>query len=626
MGGNGTKLKLEHFEKSVNNAAGRVRGLWLGYIALVAYLIITVGSVTHRDLFLENPVTLPVLNVKLSLIGFFAVAPIFFLINHFYLLLHLVGLRRRIAEYDEAIKGENLGDKEDIRRRELDSFVVVQAFGGSQEERSGKTGWFLKTIIWITVIIAPIVVLQQMQIGFLAYHHEGITWVHRIATLIDLGFLWLFWPAIHHGYPTLKWFQPNDNYTTSSIGNGTGLIMIFSLLIATFPGEQIDKSGIGGETKIAGQDWRTPEDWVLWPVKLLLPRNLDLRNEFLIDRDLLEKIGNRKPDSEKLYQGERTLVLSSNLKVRNLTGADFRGADLRGVDLSAANMQDSLLFRTKLQDSSLEGANLQGASLNSARLQGASLDYANLQGASLDDARMQGASFEKANLQGASLRHARLQGASFDYANLQGASLDHALLQSASFDSARLQGATLRHVILLNTSFKNTYIWRTQSISHTMKAYLFNLNFTQIAAYDDLIEAALKGITNIETRENIKKRLSLLKLDTKTPQQYMEMAKYWARLKKISLSKFDYQIQLTDRLRKLACASSHRPYIAEGLTRRNIRKPTSRILATGSNVRSLAHHLLNATSDTCPGVVDIDARAKAELHRIVADIKSKSNR
>ena len=63
MGGKEKKLDLEHFEKSVNNAAGRVRGLWLGYIALVAYLIITVGSVTHRDLFLENPVTLPVLNV-----------------------------------------------------------------------------------------------------------------------------------------------------------------------------------------------------------------------------------------------------------------------------------------------------------------------------------------------------------------------------------------------------------------------------------------------------------------------------------------------------------------------------------------------------------------------------------
>ena len=87
-----TEADLAPYRDAVNEAAGKSRGLWLGFIALLAYLFIAVGAVTHRDLLLENPVRLPVLNVDLPLLGFFGVAPVFFLINHFFLLLQLTYL------------------------------------------------------------------------------------------------------------------------------------------------------------------------------------------------------------------------------------------------------------------------------------------------------------------------------------------------------------------------------------------------------------------------------------------------------------------------------------------------------------------------------------------------------
>jgi hypothetical protein len=77
------KTELEPFQTAVNEAAKNARGLWLSYVALLAYLFIAVGAVTHRDLLLENPVKLPVLNVELPLLGFFAVAPGLLLINHY---------------------------------------------------------------------------------------------------------------------------------------------------------------------------------------------------------------------------------------------------------------------------------------------------------------------------------------------------------------------------------------------------------------------------------------------------------------------------------------------------------------------------------------------------------------
>ena len=66
---------LEALRDAVVDAAGVSAGLWLSYLFVLFYLLIAVGGITHRDLFLENPVKLPFLNVDLPLIGFFVVGP-----------------------------------------------------------------------------------------------------------------------------------------------------------------------------------------------------------------------------------------------------------------------------------------------------------------------------------------------------------------------------------------------------------------------------------------------------------------------------------------------------------------------------------------------------------------------
>src|SRR2546421_11035606 len=81
---------LQALRSAVVDAASVGAGLWLSYLFVLFYLIIAVGSVTHRNLLLENPVKLPFLNVDLPLIGFFALGPGLFLIVHAYVLLHFV--------------------------------------------------------------------------------------------------------------------------------------------------------------------------------------------------------------------------------------------------------------------------------------------------------------------------------------------------------------------------------------------------------------------------------------------------------------------------------------------------------------------------------------------------------
>src|SRR5215469_2168834 len=97
---------LETLRDAVIDAASVGGGLWLSYLFVLLYLLIAVGSVTHRDLFLESPVKLPFLSVELPLLGFFWLGPLIFLIVHAYVLLHFVLLAGKVGYFNEELKAQ----------------------------------------------------------------------------------------------------------------------------------------------------------------------------------------------------------------------------------------------------------------------------------------------------------------------------------------------------------------------------------------------------------------------------------------------------------------------------------------------------------------------------------------
>ena len=95
---------VEVLETSLNDSATRVSALWISFLIFGLYLVIAAGTVTHRQLFLEDPVKLPDLNIDLPLVGFFFLAPILFVIFHTYVLLQVLLLGRTAAAYNEAVE------------------------------------------------------------------------------------------------------------------------------------------------------------------------------------------------------------------------------------------------------------------------------------------------------------------------------------------------------------------------------------------------------------------------------------------------------------------------------------------------------------------------------------------
>jgi hypothetical protein len=136
---------LESIRAAVDDAAAVGGALWFSYLFVLFYLALAAGAVTHADLFLENPVKLPFLNIDLPLLAFFSLAPILFLFAHGYTLMHLVMLSEEAKDYDQALR-EQLGadnPTSDKLRRQLPSNIFIQYLAGPANLRKSAFGYAL---------------------------------------------------------------------------------------------------------------------------------------------------------------------------------------------------------------------------------------------------------------------------------------------------------------------------------------------------------------------------------------------------------------------------------------------------------------------------------------------------
>lgn len=479
---------LNAIESSVNDASSQVRGIWIAFITFGAYLVIAISSVTHRMLFLETPIRLPALNVDLPLVGFFVAAPIAFLIFYFYTFLQLLALSRKVALYnDTLIRAVPISTERRRRRHRLDPFVFVQFLAGTREERIGFSGVLIRAVAVITVVIGPILLLVQIQLAFLPYHLQSVTWLHRLAIIVGLVLVWCFWPAIRSGEGEIGVPAVHRHWITFS---GSTLVAIFSIGIATYPGELLRNGLIAVARPIVVSSdafFHGAVNEVVGTPRSPFSNILVLPDQQFVDDDMLGKPGK-----------------SISLRGRDLRGAVLLRTDLRKADFTGANLNEAILDFAKLsgarfacadtgkrqeseetesaknstsprpatakwpddgcawlQEASLTGVHLEGASLDDAHLDGASLDDANLKGASLRNAHLVGASLDRAELQGAYLFFAHMEAASLDGAELQGAILWRARLRGASLDDAQFQGASLSVANLQGASLQKAAFWRT---------------------------------------------------------------------------------------------------------------------------------------------------------------------
>jgi uncharacterized protein YjbI with pentapeptide repeats len=443
-------------------------------------------------------VKVPLLSIDLPLLGFYVTAPAIYLVLHFYMLVQVRLMADKVLAFLAAAERKfsrgSLGWEGAVKR--LDSFSVVQLL---VLQRLNRRSLAVRAIVWATLSVIPVTLLLFVQIRFLPYHSEMITWWHRVIIATDLILLWWLWPRGAKLYRTRSVFG-----WLGILGAALACLLVafFSVGLATIPGEsadglaahvpgtshycrlraRIDRSASASRPGAQSSACDRPgAESVLVLLRRSLfdgavdptsqqPASLFTRRLVLLDEDLVPE-----NDAARAEMRRTRTLRGRDLRYAVLDRADLRKADLTGAVLEGASLEDAqldeaILNNAKLLGASMSRARLPGASLLSADMRGVDLRGAALQGAELGCAQLRGARFQGAQLQGASLDAAGLQGADFMWARLQGASLRGAELHGANFEDAWLQGATLQKAQLQGasltakdlrgTNFDGASVWR----------------------------------------------------------------------------------------------------------------------------------------------------------------------
>ncbi len=501
--------------EAVNRSSDQAHTGWLIFLAIMTYLMVAVAGVTHEAILLETPVQLPILQVNIQLKQFFQFAPVVLVLFHLGILAQLVLLAKKTLEFDHAIRLlETTSKRTHPLRLELHNFFFVQAIAGPH--RSFIMSGFLHIMLWLTIVILPVVLLLYMQVSFLPYHNETITWINRIALVFDITMLLLigvFLMRAETSFPRAFWritvAHPLVSFVTALV---LALVAYLSFFAATVPGKSLDRYSrefmamwgvdLGSPTHQSG--FALPfvaqrSDGTLFGV---FSRNLNVTDADLVhDNDIRtgEKTISLRGRDLRYAKLDRTDLRGADLTDANLNGASLAGADLRQAWMGCAELDVLLLYndrkaakcptaasadftRAKLEGARMSGINISGSKFDGANLQGAQLENATLIGASFKNAELQkasmtggvqaqGTNFLNASLQGADMNGAQLQFADFsgadmqgsvlDFANFQGALLSDADLEGASLRRAKLQGANLAGAKIDGADLRGVALWLT---------------------------------------------------------------------------------------------------------------------------------------------------------------------
>lgn len=470
-------------EQAVNDAAARVRATWVTYILFWTYLVIATGSVTPLQMFLDEGVKLPVLDVDLPLTGFFAVAPVLFVVMHAYLLVQLWELRDRAHAWRRLAHRLKTSDGGYERmRRALDPYVVLQALvlpPRALMDRRYHT--ILTAVVWLTLVIAPAGLLIFMQIRFLPYQSEATSWLHRGVIAADLLLLSVLWGGTVEEDGAEPCARRFTGYIVCALLIG---LSVFGLV---FPGERMDLIVTRGAVRTALVGEWDSETYRFAATGLFDSRIVLSIDDRVVDRKALWEA--EKREWERAQQGKdhstETVGWIKSFRNRVFRGAYLERIDLRRATFDGAQLKGAILRGARLQEAHLEQAQLHGALLDEAQLQGSKLDYAQLQDASLRRSQLRGSSLKHSNLMNAKLDESNLEDASFDYAYLENASLRRAELQRSSLNEAVLERAWLEWSQLSDASLDRAKLGGASFIRAQLRGTSLKRAQLQGASFDN---------------------------------------------------------------------------------------------------------------------------------------------
>ncbi|WP_114374050.1 pentapeptide repeat-containing protein [Elioraea thermophila] len=654
----GMAVSAKELLAAANETARREATQWFFFVTVMLYLTVAVGSVTHRKLFFDEPIPLPVISVAVPLTGFFVVAPAILVVLHFYVLAQARVLREKLAAAVAALRAEGgaaagaAGERDGTNRAwfQVDPYPVAQAVAGAM---LGQGALPLRLMAWLTLIAAPVLLLLFFQVRFLPYQDPATTWWHRVLVLVDLALVWWLWRPVE-AERSLCGPRPGKLWVAVA-GTISGGAFVFTFGLATVVDEWLDRllrfwplEGARASLFDGEVDEKTNRPTSLFSRALMLP------NERLISDAQAELLRRIDAGELKVAEGQpdpvpRTMVLRGrSLRRAVLTATDLRRADLTWVNLSDARLDMAWLHGAYLDNAILTRSSLQGAFLNSTRMQFASFEKSKLQGASFEQADAQSVNLTGAYLQGASLANAHMNRALLVSASLQGAYLFQADLSEANLKQANLQASDLRNAKLERASLANADIQGGMLVRASLDGAKIEGTGLEAA---DLREASLRGAQGLARMALVDSRGTIFgqpqrqytsgrplsppgssviglgnshrdlssprNLSSSGPAKFLHQQKVQAQQSNIEAQireRIAPPGEVAKKLQQLACQKDDAPHIARGVLRQIRVKPEKGGRDLGDHRGPLARALLDEAA--CPGARGLTARERDTLRAI----------
>ena len=479
-------LPIDALLKSINDTSGNARNLFVPFILLSVYILLTVGATNDEQLLRDSSIAVPFLSsINLPVSRFYQFVPWMFLIVHFDLLLLFKLMADKLhalnANLDKMIKQGKEEDAKEIRLQ-LSGMLFVHWLAGGKDDSFSH--FITGLVVWSSLLVLPLLTLLALQIGFLPYHSGFTTFTHQLALGIDILSLIWFWPtfATRGAGQFIMWWLPYELITVLCYSLPDEFPKdlkkklprkIFEISLEWFfaLSELCRRLPVIDKKPLVCQ-WRcrTISAVVLLTVGwfgafvAVLPnksqeQDFGLSNIIHRNLDLHEKL---------LVANDPSIEILAKLKEFNLTKEDYHDnlSKITGLDLQGRDLQFANFSKTKLWQADFRGANLQYSQLTEAQLteakfnkytqlSGAVMDKANLQGSDLKETQLLGNSLKQANLQGSKLYKTNLTGANLSGTHWQEAHFDHTILNDTNLEEAEMPSADLHTCPLQGAVFKN---------------------------------------------------------------------------------------------------------------------------------------------------------------------------
>ena len=402
------------------------RQLHLSFLSVCSFQVVAALSLTDLDIFLEEPIQLPIFKTPVPFKTFFFVVPLILFPIGLYFFIHLNNLKKAWRKFDETqkLKVYSWEMIDGIARdpRDIGRSPIGQMYGSSGSSRTSSS--------------------SGSQGGSSQSSSQGVGsrgGRNRIGNPVDRGFDLLRRTLKNITAEFFLWnFLPISLLLTAflmirihSEWLGWYYIIVITIAIISaiyfkwtyYNWEWNDLGGGKRFRKIVANNWF---------LLLLLAVNLSLTivvGNFGVEP--YQKWGFFNLD----LQNENPVAEMENPRSNVLAGRDFR----------YGNFSNTVLDGLIMSGSDFSGAEMLGASLKHSRLEYAVFDWAKMDGVYLDSANAKGASFKFTHMKKAQFRYCHLEGVAFEQARLDGALLDSCVsLECIDLTKARLlTGAAL---------------------------------------------------------------------------------------------------------------------------------------------------------------------------------------